>query len=157
MPVRSVALVLLCAVVVVAGCAGVQGPSTPTAPAPTTPTPTASTPSEPTATPLPFATQEPYAAELEIENPSRQSVTVKAYEQPADDAPAAAADTLVVNRTTDEYRIDVDSAFEPETDYRVVVTVDGTTRWNDTVNDYEIYTLSVERNGTVRVASFAVR
>ena len=154
MPARSVTLVLLCAVVAVAGWAGMPGSSTPTAPTPSTST--TPTPADPTATPLPGVTPAPYAAELTIENLSPWSVTVKAYAQSADGAPTTAADALVVNRTTDERRVDLDSAFEPETDYRVVVAVDGTTRWNDVVYAYESYTLSVERNGTVRVAELAV-
>lgn len=147
MPVRWAALVALCALVVAAGCAGVSGPATPTTP----------TPAEPTATPLPGVTPAPYAAALRIENPSRQSVTVEASAQFADGAPTTATDTLVVNRTTDERRIDLDDRFDPRTDYRVVVAVDGTTRWNETVYDYESYTLTVSQNGSVRVADLAVR
>ena len=147
MPARSVTLVLLCAVVVVAGCTGVPRQSTPTAP----------TPSEPIPTPLPGVTPAAYTAELAIENPSRQSITVQVYEQSADGAPTTATDALVVNRTTDQSRIHLDDAFESQTDYWVVVEVNGTARWNDTVYDYESYTLSVERDGTVRIAGLAVR
>ena len=127
---------LLAVFLVLSGCTG-----TPT----TTPAPT------PTATEAPSDAYTPYAAELRIENPSEYTVTVETYAQ------TDAGETLAVNRTTDARRIDLDDTFKNGVNYRVVVRVNGTEQWNETVFDYEGVTLLVTEEGTVRVDSFIER
>ena len=125
---------LLAVLLVLGGCSG-----TPSA----TPAPTATDASGETVT--------PYAAELSIENPSEYTVTIETYAQ------TDSGETPAVNRTTDDRRIDLDDTFETGVTYRVVVRVNGTVQWNETVADYEGFTLVVTDEGTVRVDSFIVR
>jgi len=129
---------LLAVLLVLSGCSG--PPSTTATPAPT-----------PTATDAPSETYTPYAAELRIENPSEYTVTVETYAQ------TDSGERRALNRTTDDRTIDLDDTFETGVTYHVVVRVDGSVQWNETVVDYEGFTLVVTEDGSVRVDSFIER
>lgn len=66
----------------------------------------------------------------------------------------------VVSNETYTDRVDVefdgDNVLRTHGNYRVVVRVDGTVRWDETVRYYEGYELRVESNGTVVVTQHSM-
>lgn len=100
----------------------------------------------PTRTALPSDTTES-TAHLDILSQGPFSLTILEY----------GGETVVLNRSFEgttlvEYG-DSGEIFEPGEHYRVVITVDGSVRWNRTVHAYEQYSLDVAPNGSVTVRS----
>lgn len=64
---------------------------------------------------------------------------------------------IVLNKTyTDQSNIefgDKGRVFRENGSYRVVIRVNGTVRWNETIQHYESYQLQVDSNGSVTVQS----
>lgn len=52
--------------------------------------------------------------------------------------------------------LDEDDVFRVNGRYRVTVRIDGTVRWNTTVEHYEGYELRIENNGSVTVTTHAM-
>lgn len=65
---------------------------------------------------------------------------------------------VVLNRTYTNVTIEFGDGtlLRKNAEYRVLIRVNGTTRWNETVEHFESYELRIENNGSVTVRSHAM-
>lgn len=67
---------------------------------------------------------------------------------------------VVLNKTyTDQTKIeygDAGTVFRENGSYRVVIRVNGTVRWNETIHHYGSYELQIDSNGSVTVQSHSM-
>ena len=59
--------------------------------------------------------------------------------------------TLIHSAQYKSEEINLTRVFESDTDYRVVITVNGSERWNRTIADYEAYELRILPNDNITV------
>lgn len=134
--------VLLCVLVLVAGCATVSTGDGPTS-------------GEPTGTPTltPADAHPGLTADLAVRVDTHRQTTVQVTELGGGGRGVVFEETGDAPRTL---RFGGGSVVRENGRYRVVVRVNGTVRWERTVRHFESYELRVERNGTVTVVSQAI-